>query len=47
MKGVLRARTDKFFDVEMPQKARQERALGFLETPKGFLEMPFCRLKGR
>jgi hypothetical protein len=37
MKGVLRARTDKFSDAEMLQKARQGRALGFLETPKGEL----------
>ncbi|MDR2191508.1 MAG: hypothetical protein LBO62_01310 [Endomicrobium sp.] len=38
MKGVLRAKTDKFSDEEMPQRQylsrrRLGRALGFLETP--------------
>jgi hypothetical protein len=46
MKGVLRARTEKFSDEEMPQrqclKARQGRALGFLETPNKKIKASPC-----
>jgi hypothetical protein len=54
MKGVLRARTDKFSDVQMPQrqclkrqclKARQRRALEFLETPNWFSATDFITLE--